>query len=80
MSRRQLERSGYLKSFPHFLGCVCCLSGIDGVYARTAAFEDVVTRLATLISRPAKPKSAARSRVSNRARNGPMRSRPPTSS
>ena len=25
MSRRQLERSGYLKSFPHFLGCVCCL-------------------------------------------------------
>ena len=27
MSRRQLERSGYLKSFPHFLGCVCCLSG-----------------------------------------------------
>ncbi|HXX03857.1 MAG TPA: amino acid--[acyl-carrier-protein] ligase [Xanthobacteraceae bacterium] len=27
MSRRQLERSGYLKSFPHFLGCVCCLDG-----------------------------------------------------
>jgi seryl-tRNA synthetase len=27
MSRRQLEKSGYLKSFPHFLGCVCCLSG-----------------------------------------------------
>ena len=25
MSRRQLERSGYLKSFPHFLGCICCL-------------------------------------------------------
>jgi seryl-tRNA synthetase len=30
MSRRQLERSGYLKSFPHFLGCVCCLSGDEG--------------------------------------------------
>jgi hypothetical protein len=24
MSRRQVEKSGYLKSFPHFLGCVCC--------------------------------------------------------
>jgi seryl-tRNA synthetase len=30
MSRQQLERSGYLKSFPHFLGCVCCLSGSEG--------------------------------------------------
>ena len=29
MSRRQLETSGYLKSFPHFLGCVCCLSGTE---------------------------------------------------
>jgi seryl-tRNA synthetase len=27
MSRRQIEKSGYLKSFPHFLGCVCCLNG-----------------------------------------------------
>jgi seryl-tRNA synthetase len=27
MSRSQLETSGYLKSFPHFLGCVSCLSG-----------------------------------------------------
>lgn len=27
MSRRQLEKSGYLKSFPHFLGCVSCLGG-----------------------------------------------------
>ena len=27
MSRRQLEKSGYLKSFPHLLGCVCCLGG-----------------------------------------------------
>ncbi len=30
MSRRHLEKSGYLKSFPHFLGCVCCLSGDEG--------------------------------------------------
>jgi seryl-tRNA synthetase len=29
MSRRQLEKSGYLKSFPHFLGCVCCLEGSE---------------------------------------------------
>jgi seryl-tRNA synthetase len=27
MSRHQIERSGYLGSFPHLLGCVCCLSG-----------------------------------------------------
>src|ERR1700691_6136842 len=27
MSRLQVERSGYLKSFPHFLGCVSCLAG-----------------------------------------------------
>ncbi len=29
MSRRQLEKSGYLKSFPHFLGCVSCLTGTE---------------------------------------------------
>jgi seryl-tRNA synthetase len=29
MSRRQLEKSGYLRSFPHFLGCVSCLSGTE---------------------------------------------------
>jgi len=29
MSRRQLERSGYLKSFPHLLGCVSCLHGSE---------------------------------------------------
>src|ERR1700726_1510893 len=27
MSRRELERSGYLGSFPHLLGCVCGLQG-----------------------------------------------------
>src|SRR5258708_27082666 len=25
MSRKQLEKSGYLKSFPNLLGCVCAL-------------------------------------------------------
>src|ERR1700691_682961 len=29
MSRRQLEKSGYLKSFPHLLGCVCALHGSE---------------------------------------------------
>ena len=27
MSRAQLEKSGYLKSFPNLLGCVCGLHG-----------------------------------------------------
>ena len=44
MSRRQLETSGYLKSFPHFLGCVYCLDGaeaqIRGAVARFEAGED----------------------------------------
>ena len=44
MSRRQLEKSGYLKSFPHFLGCVCCLDGdeaqIRGAVDRFEAGED----------------------------------------
>ena len=29
MSRRTLEKSGYLKSFPNLLGCMCALSGSD---------------------------------------------------
>ena len=29
MSRRQLEKHGYLKSFPNLLGCVSCLSGSE---------------------------------------------------
>ena len=29
MSRQQLERSGYLKSFPNLLGCVCALHGTE---------------------------------------------------
>ncbi|HEX4409298.1 MAG TPA: amino acid--[acyl-carrier-protein] ligase [Xanthobacteraceae bacterium] len=50
MSRRQLEKSGYLKSFPHFLGCVSCL-GDDEAHVRTSvdryeAGEDWTTGLA----------------------------------
>src|ERR1700687_2860358 len=29
MSRRMLERSGYLKTFPNLLGCVSCLGGSE---------------------------------------------------
>ncbi len=29
MSRQQLEKSGYLKSFPNLLGCVCALHGSE---------------------------------------------------
>ncbi len=29
MSRKQLEKHGYLKSFPNLLGCVSCLSGSE---------------------------------------------------
>src|SRR6516165_9624888 len=28
-SRAQVEKSGYLKSFPHLLGCVSCLAGTE---------------------------------------------------
>jgi len=50
MSRRQLEKSGYLKSFPHFLGCVSCLTGdedhIRDSVERHEAGEDWTTGLA----------------------------------
>jgi seryl-tRNA synthetase len=36
MSRYQLEKSGYLKSFPNLLGCVCALHGTEAEI-RTAA-------------------------------------------
>jgi seryl-tRNA synthetase len=36
MSRDQLEKSGYLKSFPNLLGCVCALHGAESAI-RTAA-------------------------------------------
>ena len=36
MSRQQLEKSGYLKSFPNLLGCVCALHGSEAAI-RSAA-------------------------------------------
>jgi seryl-tRNA synthetase len=59
MSRRQVEKSGYLKSFPHFLGCVSCLSGdepeIHAAVDRHEAGEDWTTALgaADLVLSPA---------------------------
>jgi seryl-tRNA synthetase len=59
MSRRQLEKSGYLKSFPHFLGCVSCLAGAEAEVRssveRYEAGEDWTTGLsaADLVLSPA---------------------------
>jgi seryl-tRNA synthetase len=40
MSRAMLETSGYLKSFPNLLGCMCCMSGPEPDIRRAvAAFE-----------------------------------------
>jgi len=40
MNRRQLERSGYLKSFPNLLGCVCGLHGTEReIHAAVSRFE-----------------------------------------
>ncbi|MGC1776945.1 MAG: amino acid--[acyl-carrier-protein] ligase [Xanthobacteraceae bacterium] len=74
MSRRQLEKSGYLKSFPHFLGCVSCLSGdeshIRSSVERYEAGEDWTEGLAAadLVLSPAAcypvyPLVASRGRV-----------------
>ena len=37
MSRRQLEASGYLNSFPNLLGCVSCLHGSEAEIRRAVA-------------------------------------------
>ena len=59
MSRRQLEKSGYLKSFPNLLGCVCGLHGtereIQSAVSRFDAGGDWTTSLspADLVLSPA---------------------------
>ena len=59
MSRRQVEKSGYLKSFPHFLGCVSCLAGeeseISAAVDRQEAGQDWTSALssADLVLSPA---------------------------
>ena len=48
VSRKLIEKSGYLKSFPNLLGCVCALSGdeahIEGAVERFLAGGDAWTR------------------------------------
>jgi len=40
MSRQQLEKSGYLKSFPNLLGCVCALHGSEAqIFAAAQSHE-----------------------------------------
>ena len=40
MSRAQLEKSGYLKSFPNLLGCVCALHGTEReIHAAVSRFD-----------------------------------------
>jgi seryl-tRNA synthetase len=40
MNRRQVEKSGYLHSFPHLLGCVCGLSGDEAeIHAAVGRFN-----------------------------------------
>ncbi len=59
MSRAQLEKSGYLKSFPNLLGCVCALHGseaeINSAVARHESGGDWTTYLtpADLVLSPA---------------------------
>jgi hypothetical protein len=59
MNRAQLEKSGYLKSFPNLLGCVCGLHGtereIDSAVSRFEAGGDWTTSLsaADLVLSPA---------------------------
>ena len=40
MSRAQLEKSGYLKSFPNLLGCVCALHGTESEIRAAADSHD----------------------------------------
>ncbi len=40
MSRAQVEKSGYLKSFPNLLGCVCALHGSEADIMTSAARHD----------------------------------------
>lgn len=74
MSRRQLERSGYLKSFPNLLGCVAALHGTEasiraaadvhehgGDWTRALAASDLV--LSPAACYPLYPLAAARGPV-----------------
>ena len=74
MSRAMLETSGYLKSFPNLLGCVCCMDGSEadirgavnrfvegGSYADQLGVADLVLTPASCY--PIYPIAAARGRL-----------------
>jgi len=74
MSRRQLEKSGYLKSFPNLLGCVCALHGSEseiraaadsheagGDWTKSVSASDLV--LSPAACYPLYPLAAARGRM-----------------
>jgi seryl-tRNA synthetase len=76
MSRHQLEKSGYLKSFPNLLGCVCALHGSEaairsaadsyytgGDWTRSLTSADLV--LSPAACYPVYPLVAARGRLPN---------------
>jgi hypothetical protein len=54
MSRRELERSGYLSSFPHLLGCVCGLHGEEAeIHKAVGRSKDGHLRATDLVLTPA---------------------------
>src|SRR5271155_3363116 len=70
MSRSQLERSGYLHSFPHLLGGVSCLEGSEAAVHALVEREDWVNEMSAteLVLSPAAcypvyPMAAARGRI-----------------
>jgi seryl-tRNA synthetase len=48
MSRKMLESSGYLHSFPHLLGCVSCLHGTESEIRTLVNKDDWATGLAAI--------------------------------
>jgi seryl-tRNA synthetase len=79
MSRAQLEKSGYLKSFPNLLGCVCALHGSEaeiraaadshesgGDWTRSLAPSDLV--LSPAACYPVYPLAAERGRLPDEGR------------
>src|SRR5579864_797955 len=64
MNRAQLEKSGYLKSFPNLLGCVCGLHGTEReIHDAVARFDtggDWTTSLSPAACYPVYPIAASR--------------------
>ena len=58
MNRAQLEKSGYLKSFPNLLGCVCGLHGTEREIDSAASLE-AADRIVDLAFGAVQPANAA---------------------